>query len=194
MGMSPFAFVAWRAGVGAVVLAGSSIALVRRPRPDRRPAGASTGAPRAWLVVASVLGAALNLAAFLSFDNTTVALALLGFYTYPAMVAAGSVLLGRERLDPPGRPPSLLALAGMAAVVLGGPGAPSRADGRVCSGSGWRSRRRRSRPRSCSTSRGYADVPTEQAMGTILAGRSSPAVVIALVGRPRCLSLPLGSP
>ena len=36
---------------------------------------------------------------FIAFDRITIALALLGFYTYPAMVAVANVALGRERLD-----------------------------------------------------------------------------------------------
>ena len=36
---------------------------------------------------------------FIAFDRITIALALLGFYTYPAMVAVVNVVLGRERLD-----------------------------------------------------------------------------------------------
>ena len=38
---------------------------------------------------------------FIAFDRITVALALLGLYTYPAMVAAANVALGREALDRP---------------------------------------------------------------------------------------------
>ena len=91
-GMEPFAFVAWRAGVGAVGL-WLVVAAIRGPRRIRRDLRAHGPARRLrWLGARRSCSApALNLAAFLSFDHTTVALALLGFYTYPAMVAAGSV-------------------------------------------------------------------------------------------------------
>ena len=170
-GMEPFAFVAWRAGVGAVGL-WLVVAAIRGPGRILADLRAMDRRAARWLGLAIVLGSGLNLAAFLSFDNTTVALALLGFYTYPAMVAAGSVLLGREQLD-------------------------ARAGGRArCSRSrGWSrsssAGRRSSRPHAARssasrlalaaaafqtafvlTSRGYAGVPAEQAMGAILAGSS----------------------
>ena len=87
-GMEPFAFVSWRAGVGAI---GLWLAIsVLRARGGREAPRERQQDARRWLALAVLLGAGLNLAAFLSFDNTTVALALLGFYTYPAMVAGGS--------------------------------------------------------------------------------------------------------
>ena len=54
---------------------------------------------------------------FIAFDRITVALALLGFYTYPAMVAVVNVALGREPLDRTRVVALGLALAGMVAVV-----------------------------------------------------------------------------
>jgi drug/metabolite transporter (DMT)-like permease len=63
------------------------------------------------------MGFTLNLCMFIAFDRITVALALLGFYTYPVMVAAGNVVLGRERLDRSRVLALVLAVAGMFAVV-----------------------------------------------------------------------------
>src|SRR5205807_5337209 len=77
---------------------------------------------RRSLVLAALFGSLLNLAIFLAFERTTIALALLGFYLYPALVAAASVALGRERLDGAKIVALLLALGGMVAVVLGGLG------------------------------------------------------------------------
>ena len=54
---------------------------------------------------------------FIAFDRITVALALLGFYTYPAMIAVVNVALGREPLDRTRVVALGLALAGMIAVV-----------------------------------------------------------------------------
>ncbi len=193
MGMEPFAFVAWRAGVGAVGL-WLAMTIIRRPR--RIVADLKAMDPRAarWLVLAIVLGAALNLAAFLSFDNTTVALALLGFYTYPAMVAGGSVLLGRERLDANRVVALLLALAGMAAVVLGGPAAEPGGRATVL-GMGLALAAAGFQTAFVLTSRGYATVPADQAMGAILAGSSLLAVIITLVVLgPGALAMPLSSP
>ena len=63
------------------------------------------------------MGFTLNLAMFISFDLVTVALALLGFYTYPVIVAVVNVALGRETLDRPRIVALALAIAGMVAVV-----------------------------------------------------------------------------
>ena len=192
-GMEPFPFVAWRAGVGAVGLWLAIRFVPRRPgfRAQIRALGP---AGRRWLALAVALGAALNLAAFLSFDNTTVALALLGFYTYPAMVAAGSVLLGRERLDATRAVALLLALAGMVAVVLGGP--PEAPTGRgswigialALAAAGFQTV-------FILTSRGYAGLAADHAMAAILTGTAVIALVIsAIVNGPAALALPIGSP
>jgi drug/metabolite transporter (DMT)-like permease len=120
-GVEPFAFVAWRAGAGAVGLL--LVILVIRSRQDAAAPSASIGrGARAPLILAALLGSGVNMSMFLAFDRTTVALALLVFYTYPAMIAGVSVLLGREPLDLARVAALVLALAGMIAVVLGGLG------------------------------------------------------------------------
>ena len=98
-GMEPAAFVAWRAliGVGGTLafvvwrLGRGSVRLVHLGSQPRRV--------QVTLFVAGVTGFTLNLCMFIAFDRITVALALLGFYTYPALVAIANVALGRERLD-----------------------------------------------------------------------------------------------
>jgi drug/metabolite transporter (DMT)-like permease len=192
-GMEPFAFVAWRAAVGAVAL-WLAIGFVRGRPGFRAQVRALGPAGRRWLALAVALGAALNLAAFLSFDNTTVALALLGFYTYPAMVAAGSVLLGRERLDATRAVALLLALAGMVAVVLGGPQEAGVGRGGwigialALAAAGFQTV-------FILTSRGYAALAADQAMAAILTGTAVVGLVIsAIVNGPAALALPLGSP
>ena len=72
---------------------------------------------RVSLAVAALMGFTLNLAMFIAFDLVTVALALLGFYTYPVIVAVVNVALGRETLDRPRIVALALAIAGMVAVV-----------------------------------------------------------------------------
>jgi drug/metabolite transporter (DMT)-like permease len=74
----------------------------------------------AALVLAGSAGLVLNLAVFSAFERTSIALALLGFYTYPALVAAGAVAIGEERLTRTRGAALAMALAGMAVVVLGG--------------------------------------------------------------------------
>jgi drug/metabolite transporter (DMT)-like permease len=121
-GMSPLPFVAWRAGIGALVLVVAVAFLVRRGRRLVRLRDLDRRA-RASLAVAVVTGLTLNLAIFAAFERTAIALALLGFYTYPALVAVVAVVLGRERLTRTKLVALGLATVGMILVVAGGAGA-----------------------------------------------------------------------
>ena len=185
--MDPLSFVAWRVGLATVALVAVSwwrVATSRRARPafpGRRAAGS--------LALATLAGLLLNLAIFAAFDRTTVALALLGFYTYPAMVAVVAVALGRE----PATRATLVALAvavgGMVLVMIGGLGTAGElqfdALGMLLAVAA----------AACQTvfvtiSRdGYKAVPADQAMTTILGGTVAGSVLIALavgvdLGRP----------
>ena len=179
-GMVPFAFVTWRAAVGALAL-WLFILVMRRPSGIRAELGRLDGPARGWLLLAIVLASLLNLASFLAFANTTVALALLAFYTYPAMVAAGSVLLGRERLDAARVAALLLALGGMAAVVLGGQGvgAAGRNDllgMALALGAGL------CQTGFVLTSHPYHQLPADHVTGALLLGSAIMAAVITLAG------------
>jgi drug/metabolite transporter (DMT)-like permease len=118
-GMEPLAFVGWRAFIGLIATAAFVAWRVGR--------GAETlvrwaGLPpreRLLLGIAALTGFTLNFAMFIAFDLVTIALALLAFYTFPAMVAVAAVALGREQLDRPKLVALGLALAGMVAVVAG---------------------------------------------------------------------------
>jgi len=116
-GMEPAAFVAWRAIVGLLGLGLYVAWRVRRGATKFVLLGHLPRRTRTMLIVAAVVGFTLNLAMFIAFDRITVALALLGFYTYPAMVAAVNVALGRERLDRTRSVALALAILGMIAVV-----------------------------------------------------------------------------
>ncbi len=74
----------------------------------------------AALLAAGGASVVLNLAIFSAFQQTSIALALFGFYTYPALVAGAAVLLGEERLTGVRAAALALALLGMTIVVLGG--------------------------------------------------------------------------
>ena len=98
-GVGSLALVAWRAGIGAAVMAifiavrlatGSTqpLSLARIPVRDR------------WfMVAAAVANTVLNLSVFVAFNRISIALALLLFYLYPAFVALVSVIWFGERLD-----------------------------------------------------------------------------------------------
>ena len=92
-GMVPLSFVAWRAAIGFLAAAAFIAWRARRGIEPLTRFGRLDRGERLTLLVAALLGFALNLAMFISFDLITIALALLGFYTYPVIVAvvAGGV-------------------------------------------------------------------------------------------------------
>jgi drug/metabolite transporter (DMT)-like permease len=118
-GMEPLAFVGWRAFVGLIAVALFVTWRIRRRDEVLVRWSALPSRERLLLGVAGLAGFLLNFGMFIAFDLVTIALALLAFYTFPAMVAVAAVALGRERLDRPKVVALGLALAGMVAVVLG---------------------------------------------------------------------------
>lgn len=118
-GLTPVPYVAWRAIFGTLIVVlfvawrlsrGSRLV---SPRELDRPA-------RISLAIAAITSITLNTAMFIAFGLTAIAIALLAFYTYPALVAVVEIARGRERLDGPKIVALLLALAGMVLVVGGG--------------------------------------------------------------------------
>jgi len=167
-GMEPASFVAWRAligliGIGLVVAWRVRRGTARLVRPREL-----TPRTRATLLLAASMGFLLNLCMFVAFDRITVALALLGFYTYPALVAVVNVALGRERMDGTRAAALLLALAGMVAVVASqlDPAGGIRLD---ALGFGLALGAALSQTVFVVISRdGYREVPTEQVMAVVL--------------------------
>ncbi len=191
-GLHPFAWVAWRAGIGAIGL-GAVVAALRGPGSLTAGLRRASAATRWWLLLGVAMGAGLNLAIFLAFERTTIALALLGFYTYPAMVAATGVLLGREPLDRMRAVALVLALVGMAAVVAGGldPAAGVRVD---ALGIGLALAAALCQTVFMTFSREYASVPTDEAMTILLGGSAVIAAAVCVGGAGvDALVLPLSS-
>lgn len=118
-GVTTIAFVTWRSLFGAVVVAILVVVLTLRGRPLVGLGAVSTRA-RLALLAATISGIVLNLAIFLAFGRIAVALALLGFYTYPALVTAAVAVIERRRPDRSQVLALVMAMAGMAVVVLGG--------------------------------------------------------------------------
>ncbi|MGH2474761.1 MAG: DMT family transporter [Candidatus Limnocylindrales bacterium] len=194
-GMEPTAFVAWRAGIGLVALALFVAWGVRRGRMNLiRLVDLSIG-DRVALLVAGLMGFTLNLAMFIAFDRITIALALLAFYTYPAMVAVVSVALGRERLDGTRLLALALAIVGMTAVVASqiDPATGIRFD---VIGVALALGAALSQTVYVVVSRdGYRAVPAEQAIAVVLAVSTLGAVLIAVVtGAGASITYPLGAP
>jgi len=117
-GLEPIAFITWRAVIGALVLL--AIIALRHVR-RRGPLLLRGVPPREWvaLLVATSAGFVLNLSLFVAFDRIPVALALLGFYTYPVMVAIAGVVLHGDPLGGPRLAALVLAMGGMVLVVAG---------------------------------------------------------------------------
>lgn len=115
-GISALGLVVWR-GVFAGLLLGTILAIAStrgrslRYRTLDRPSAL-------LLVAAGATGALLNLTVFAAFERTTVALVLITFYTYPAMLAVTGVVLHGERLSAARIGSLVLAISGMALVVL----------------------------------------------------------------------------
>jgi drug/metabolite transporter (DMT)-like permease len=121
VGVGPLGFVAWRAGIGTVTLLAASAIVALRSSPPRRwlpdPRVLEQHRRRA-LLAAALAGAVLNVAIFSAFQMTTIAVALICFYTYPAMVTLAAVPLYGERLDRVRSAALALSSAGLAVVVL----------------------------------------------------------------------------
>jgi drug/metabolite transporter (DMT)-like permease len=194
-GMEPLAFVAWRGLIGFLATGAFVAWRVGRHRAALvRPADLDREA-RASLGIAAVMGFVLNLCVFIAFDRITVALALLGFYTYPVMVAIGNVALGREPIDRPRVAALVLAIGGMIAVVASQlePSAGIRFD---LLGFALAIGAAMSQAVFVLLSRsGYRAVPADQAMGVILAVTVLCCLAFAIItGAGASLAYPLEAP
>ena len=194
-GMEPLPFVAWRGGIGFLATAAFvAWRIGRRGARLTRPSDLDRGA-RLSLAIAAVMGFVLNLCMFIAFDRITVALALLGFYTYPVMVAVGNVALGREPLDRPRVVALVLAVVGMVAVVASqlDPAAGIRFD---LVGVGLAIGAAMSQAVFVLLSRsGYRAVPADQAMAVVLAVTVVCSLFVAVLsGAAGALAYPLEAP
>lgn len=117
-GVEPLGLVFWRAAIGAlfllVVVAVRSGRGTPVPSLIRLPHSSQLG-----LLLATAMGLGINIAIFSALSLLPVAVALLTFYTYPAMVAAAAMLTRREPVTWTRLGALLLALTGMALVVAG---------------------------------------------------------------------------
>lgn len=198
-GAAPAAWVAWRGVIGLLTLL-ALIAWRARQRPTgsvglRASGRAIPPRARAALLVAAVAGLTLNLSMFFAFDRITIALALLCFYTYPAMVAVVNVVTRRDHLDAARVVALTLALVGMTMVVAAelDPAAGIRLD---AVGIGLAMGAALSQTVYVVVSRhGYPEVPTEQAIAVVMFVTVLGASAIAVVGPgPGALVPPLDSP
>jgi DME family drug/metabolite transporter len=98
-GVDSLALVTWRATLGGacrVIFILVALAMGRRPVRSFR----SLGSQDRWFMLgAAIANTVLNLAVFVAFTRISIALALLVFYLYPALVAVVSVVWFGEGLD-----------------------------------------------------------------------------------------------
>ena len=191
-GLTPLAFALWRASLGTLGLLAIIAALTIRGR-DRLHWKALDRRTIAALSVAVFAGLVLNLAIFSAFGRMSIAMALLGFYTYPALVAIGSVAIGEERLDRGRLLALVLALLGMAVVVLGGSGT---GPGFELAGFGLALLAAAMQAAYVLLGRrGFPAVPTEEATLVVLAGTAIGFLLLTLVtGSLTVALLPFRSP
>ena len=118
-GVSSLTLVTWRAGVGAIVvllfLAVRAAGGTRLWRPWRE----LPRRDRLFMTIAAPTNAILNLAMFVAFLRIGIALALLIFYVYPALVALASMLWFGERLDRLRWAALAISMTGVVLVVAG---------------------------------------------------------------------------
>ena len=118
-GVSSLTLVTWRAGVGAICVL--LFMAVRAAGGTRlwRPWREIPRRDRLLISLAAPTNAALNLAMFVAFLRIGIALALLIFYIYPALVALASVAWFGERLDRLRWAALGISMAGVVLVVAG---------------------------------------------------------------------------
>lgn len=172
-GMGSPTFAALRATIGFLVL------LAMSGRDERRiPLSSLNTRERALLAMTAGAQACLSLALFAAYHAMTVALVLAVYFSYPLLVCAASIALGRERLTPIRAVALVVALAGLLVVVLGRVGGDMHASvpGLVLAGIA----------AACQATylvasrNGFTRVPSTQAVTVILAGAAILIWTIAL--------------
>ena len=118
LGLGTVAFVTWRSILAAVVLWGGTGVTRAVGRGRALDLRSISSRARVALGVATLTTTAVNLAIFGAFQRIPVALALIIFYAYPAVVTLGAVAFLGDRLAARRVGALVLALGGLVLVVL----------------------------------------------------------------------------
>ncbi len=181
LGLGTLAFVAWRSGLAALAMAGGLRIAAAAGRATLVPVGSIRGRARAAFLIATLCLTLVNLAIFAAFQRITVALALIIFYSYPAVVTLASVRVHAEPLDRSRAVALALASVGLLLVVL----APSMQAGGLGIepvGIGLAALAALSQAVYVLVSvRGYASVPSTQAVALLLSGSAVIYVILLFV-------------
>lgn len=98
-GMGPIAFLTWRAGLGALVTGALVALLLARGRVRFPSARSLTRRDRTAMVTLLLFTAVLNVAMFLAFTRTGIGVAMICFYTFPALVTMGAARFLHDPID-----------------------------------------------------------------------------------------------
>ena len=195
LGLGTLAFVTWRAALGGAALAIALGAAAAAGRTRLVTFGSVPTSARMALVVGIVCATVVNLGIFAAFQRISVALTLIIFYTYPALVTIAAVALHGEPLDR--RRVSALGLAsvGLLLVVL----APALARGGLTFepiGLGLAALAAIAQTVYVLVgARGFPAVPSGQAVSVILLGSGAVSLVLLVVlGEPGPLRAPFDEP
>lgn len=122
LGMDPLAFVVWRAGIALLaLLAVAAFVLIRSGNSWIRPLANYRRLPRRRqlaLAIGITISAVLNVAIFAAFQRMAIAVVLITFYIFPALVTLAAVPLYGDRLDARRVAALTLSLGGLALVLL----------------------------------------------------------------------------
>ena len=122
VGMDPLALVVWRAGVALLALLAFAayVLVTKRHRWIRPLANFNRLARRRRMALAIgiTLSALLNVAIFAAFQRMAIAVVLITFYTFPALVTLAAWPLFGDRLDARRLAALTLSLGGLALVLL----------------------------------------------------------------------------
>ncbi len=118
-GVDPLVLVTWRAVIGGLVVIVVAAILFRLGQVVARPWREIPRRHAVMNVVAGLINAALNITVLVAITRISIGLALLVFYTYPAMVAVVSTLFFGERLDRTRWAALAVSLVGLVLVLVG---------------------------------------------------------------------------
>ncbi len=118
-GVDALTLVTWRAVIGGLVVFVIALILARLGQVVVRPFREIPRRQLGMNVFAGLTNALLNLTVLFAITRISVGLALLVFYTYPAMVAVVSTVLFKERLDGPRWAALGISLVGLVLVLIG---------------------------------------------------------------------------
>jgi len=118
VGVGALSFVAWRAALATLVLVSVTLFVAARANAGLPDPRSLSRRQQLALLAVCLCGALLNIAMFAAFLRTTIALVLITFYTFPAIVTLLAVRLYGERLDRVRVGALVLSSAGLVLVVL----------------------------------------------------------------------------